>query len=88
MKFKLSKKQKTKLKEFWEETKSAGKATGKAILKYSKPASKGFETSAMMIQDAFNARVEPRPMPQNLRRYKYLNTRIPLRKRVNPFEMV
>ena len=70
MKIHISRKNKAKLKSFYKNTKEGfkevgkevfhgAKEAGKAIIRYAPAASRGFGTSARMIEQSFEARVKP-----------------------------
>jgi len=63
MNLKLSKKQKSKLKEFWNETKAAGSS----VMKNMNSASRGFGASAEMITKSFEV---PRHERMETREYE------------------
>jgi hypothetical protein len=71
MKLKLSKNTKSKLKQFWNETKSAGSS----VMKNMNNASRGFGTSAEMITKSFEVPRHERMETREYEAFEHLKVR-------------
>ena len=83
MKFKLSKKQKERFKKIWKETKAVASETRKGIVKFARPAERGFGTSARMVQESFEIR-QMRTRPEA---FMPMQPQV-IKPRRNPFENI